>query len=497
MSNEQNNISYFFTPRSIVVIGASRRENSPGHIVFKNLIENKKNGLLKADVYGVNIKGGEVLGEKIYRSILEIPTEIDHAVIVIPAKFVPDVMRECGEKKVKVVTILSAGFSEIGNYELENEVKNIARRYKMRVIGPNGLGIYDPYSGVDTLFIPKERMLNGEKIVNLARPSKGYIAFLTQSGALGGALLDYVAGEDMGISKFVSWGNKIDVEESEMLSFLLDDEVTRVIIIYIEALKGNGRRLVEVGREVSRRKPIIVLKGGVTEAGARATLSHTASLAGQAEIYFSAFRQMGAIIAEGTMDMLDKAKALAFLPPAKGRNIGIVTNGGGPGIIVADLAEKKGLKAPKLSEESIMELKRYVEDGTIPEIATFANPIDISGTGRDEAYVAATEVMLNDNNIDIVLILALHHPPTITNLMPQKLLEVVRDYKKPVLVMDIGLIGFSNVVRKTFDEKFIPAYTLPERVVSGAVALAEYGLWLKRMKVLDDYIEKWSPPKSA
>ena len=389
---------------------------------------------------------------------------------------------------------MSAGFSEVGNVELENKVKEVADNYGIRIIGPNGLGIYDPYTGMDTLFIPKVKDVDGKKEINLARPGKGFIAFLTQSGALGGALLDYLTGEELGISRFVSWGNKIDVEESEMMEYLAEDPHTRVITIYVESLKENGRRIFEVGREVTKKKPVVVLKGGITEAGARATLSHTASLAGNIQIYYAAFRQMGAVIAEGILDMLDKAKALAFQPPSRGDRIGIVTNGGGPGILVADAAESKGLMVPELSDGSKVYLKKYVEEGVIPGIATFANPIDISGTATDEAYVAATEVMLNDKEIDIVVVLALHHPPTISMDMPQKILGLVRDYRKPVVVMDIGLMGISNIIRRFFDRHFIPSYTLPERTISGVCGLVEYGRILRRGGVLDEYLDSWEPP---
>ena len=435
------------------------------------------------------------MGEKLYKSVKEIPDDIDHAVIIIPARFVPEAVRECGEKGIKVVSILSSGFSEIGNVELEEQVKKIAKNFGIRVIGPNGLGVYDPYTGVDTLFIPKTKMLDGEEVINLARPDKGYIAFLTQSGALGGVLLDYVAGEGLGISKFVSWGNKIDVDESEMMLFLLEDPNTRVIVIYIESMKGDGRRVVDIGSKVSLKKPIVILKGGVTSAGARATLSHTASLAGNIEIYYAAFRRMGAIIAESPMDMLDKAKALAFQPPARGNRVGIVTNGGGPGIILADIAERSGLVVPELSRETLDRLKRYVAEGIIPDIATFSNPIDISGTGTDEAYVAATEAMLDDDRIDIVIILALHHPPTLTVELPKKLINVLQDARKPVLVVDIGLLGLSNLVRSEFDNSSIPSYTLPERAVSGACALVQYGTWLKKKRMLEKYLESWECPR--
>ena len=487
-------LSYFFEPKTIAVIGASTRVGSPGYVIFKNLLENRKRGTLKARVFGINIKGGEVLGEKLFRSILDVPGDVDHAVIAIPSKFVPKAMEECGEKGVKVATIISSGFSEIGNVELENEVKRIAGKYNIRIIGPNGLGIYDPYTGVDTLFIPPEKDVDGKLMINLARPPCGYIAFLTQSGALGGALLDYLWGEGLGVSKFVSWGNKIDVDEVDMLKYLIDDPNTRVVAIYIEALKSRAKELVDFGKKFTMKKPIVVLKGGVTEAGARATQSHTASLAGNYRVYAGAFKQMGALISDSVLDLMDKSKALALQPPSRGRNVGIVSNGGGPGIIVADQLERRGLRVPKLSNETLKELKCAVEEGVIPSIATFANPIDISGTAGDEAYVRATEIMLEDKNIDIVIVLALHHPPTLTSRLPEKLLSVIRDFRKPVLVMDIGLGELSVYVRRIFDKNGVPSYPLPTRVASGAQALVEYGEYLTRRRVIDDFISSWESP---
>ncbi|MHA1617499.1 MAG: acetate--CoA ligase family protein [Candidatus Njordarchaeales archaeon] len=483
----------FFEPKSIAVIGASHKEGSPGNVIFYNLMMNYRSGKLKARVYGVNIKGGELFGEKLYKTILDIPDDVEHAIIVIPAKFTPSIMKECGEKGVKVATIISGGFSEVGNVELEKQVLEIAREYGIRIIGPNGLGIFDAYSGVDTLFIPEKKETDEGLKINMPRPRAGYITFLSQSGALGDAVLDYMYGENLGISKFISWGNKIDVDESEMLLYLMDDETTRVVMMYLEGLKKGGKKLVEIGREFSKRKPIVVLKGGVTEAGARATMSHTASLAGNYRIYETAFKEMGAIVAKNLLELLDMAKALALQPPAKGRNVGVVTNGGGPGILVSDFAERAGLRVPRLSSQTVEELKKYVSEGVIPSIATFPNPIDLSGSATDESYVVATQLLLEDPNIDIVVVLALHHPPTISKDMPRKMINVIKDYQKPTLVIDVGSAEVSVWVRKKFDDAGIPAYPLPERAIFGAKALVKYGEWLRKQGVLEQYLQEWHP----
>jgi len=497
LSRIREELRPFFNPKSVAVIGASHKSGSPGHIIFKNLIENVRKGLLRAKVYGVNIKGGELFGHKLFRSILDIPDTVEHAIIAIPAKFVPSVIKECGEKKVKVATIISGGFSEVGNVELEQEVLSIARSYGIRIIGPNGLGIYDAYSGVDTLFIPTYKETDEGPKLNMPRPKQGYITFLSQSGALGDAVLDYMWGEDIGISKFVSWGNKIDVDEGDLLLYLLDDDTTRVVIMYIEAFRENAKRIVEIGKEFTKKKPIVVLKGGITEAGARATYSHTASLAGNIKIYETALKSMGAVLAWNIQELVDMAKALAFQPPARGNRIGIVTNGGGPGIVMADLAERVGLRVPVLSQDTLKELKNYVSEGVIPEIATFSNPIDISGTGTDESYAVATECLLRDPNVDLVIVLALHHPPALTKDLPKKLIRVIKDYNKPTIVMDMGSTEMSEWVRKQFELEGIPTYPLPWRAVIAAKALVDYGHWLLKNKVLEDFMSSWTWMRSS
>lgn len=490
-------LKLFFEPETIVIVGASAKPMSPGNIILRNLLNNKKKGLLRARIYGVNIKGGEFEGHKFYRSVGEIGDKLDHAVIVIPSRFVPKALEECGRVGVKVATIVSGGFSEVGNVELERELLEVASKYGIRIVGPNGLGIYDPYTGVDTLFIPEYKTVGSRSMVNLPRPPKGHIAFLSQSGALGGVILDYLAGENLGVSKFVSWGNKIDVDEPEMLEYLMEDDRTRGVALYIESVKKNGRKLVEVGKKFSAKKPIVVQKGGVTEAGSRAAMSHTAALTGEYRVYYGAFKQMGAVIADGVLDMIDKIKALIMQPPAKGSRVGIVSNGGGPGIVLTDALEKRGLVVPKFSDELVGELKRLVSEGIIPEIASIQNPIDLSGTAGDQAYVEATKLLIDSEEVDIVAVLLLHHPPTLTTDLPYKVLEVVKGSRKPVLVLDIGLGELSVWVRKIFDENGIPSYSIPDRIANAIQAIAQYGLWLKRRGLIEDYLENWQPIKGA
>ncbi|MGQ4892647.1 MAG: acetate--CoA ligase family protein [Candidatus Njordarchaeia archaeon] len=489
-------LSPFFNPSSIALVGASRRQNAPGWVIFKNLIDNKREGKLKAKVYGVNIKGGELFGEPLYKSLLDIGDVIDHVIIAVPNKFVPNVMEDAGKKGAKVVTIITSGFSEVGNVELEKQVSEIAKKYDIRIIGPNGLGLLDTYTGVDTLFLPPHKSdRDGKPLLSTPRPPAGYITFLSQSGALGAAVLDYMFGEKMGLSKFISAGNKIDVDEIDVLLYSLEDPTTRVIMLYVEGIKGRGDLLVKIGKYVAREKPIVAIKGGRTSAGARAAASHTASIAGNAKIYEAAFREMGAIFANELIDFLDIAKAMAFLPPGGGTNIGIVTNGGGAGILASDCAEMIGLKVLPFHDRAMKIIHGYVEDGTIPNIATFANPIDLSAEGTDESYIAAVETLLEEPTIEGLVVITLHQTPNVTPHFPEKLAMVVHRYKKPVTIVDIGGAEMATWFRSEFDKYGLPSYPTPERAVKALKSLIDYGLWLKREGIFEDFLERWKRPE--
>ncbi|PVX27490.1 MAG: CoA-binding protein, partial [Candidatus Bathyarchaeum sp.] len=321
MDHTANQMHTFFEPKGVAIIGASRRSMKAGHVIFKNFVINKQRGLFNAKLYPVNPSEKTIQGFACYPSILDIKDEVDLAVIVVPAKFVPDVMREVAEKGVKSAVIITSGFSEVGNHELEKEVTLIAKNAGIRVLGPNCLGVYDSKTGVDMLFLPETKTLTtGDEVVATPRPMEGPTAIVTQSGAFGAAALDYLSGKQMGVSKFVSFGNKADITASEMLSFLLDDERTQVILFYAESI-DNGREFMEVARKVTPKKPIIALKVGRSEAGARAAASHTGSIAGSDEIYSSAFKQVGVLRAGDLEEFFDMGKALAFQAPVAGNNV--------------------------------------------------------------------------------------------------------------------------------------------------------------------------------
>ena len=339
---ETKRLGTFFHPRSAAIVGATKKIDKAGNVIFKNFAYNKTRGVFKGEIYPVNPHEESILGFKCYPSITAIPGDLELVVIVVPAKVVPTVMEEAVAKKVKSAIIISSGFREIGNVELERQLVATAGKAGIRVLGPNCLGVYYQKTGVDTLFLPETKVLTtGDEVVATPRPLFGDIAIVTQSGAFGVAALDFLAGRQIGISKFVSFGNKSDVTESEMMHYLLFDKETKVILLYIEDIKF-GRRFLEVARNVTARKPVVALKAGRSAAGARAAASHTGAIAGSDKIYDAAFEQAGVLRACDMEEFFDTGKALAMQPPALGRNIGVLTDAGGPGIMAVDECESGG-----------------------------------------------------------------------------------------------------------------------------------------------------------
>jgi acyl-CoA synthetase (NDP forming) len=257
MDEATKRLRAFFNPSSVAVVGATKKIDKAGRVIFKNFVDNKTRQVFKGELYAVNPNENSILGVKCYPTMTKIPGEVELVVVVVPADIVPQIMREAAAKKVKTAVIISAGFGEVGNHELENEVTTIAKEAGIRVLGPNCLGVYDSRTGVDMLFLPETKVLTtGDEVVATPRPILGNIAIVTQSGAFGAAALDYLAGLHTGVSKFVSFGNKIDVDEAEMLRYLLHDEETNVILLYVEDIK-SGRKFLKAAEETTKKKPLL------------------------------------------------------------------------------------------------------------------------------------------------------------------------------------------------------------------------------------------------
>ncbi len=496
MSSVIEQMHKFFNPNSVAVVGASRKTMKAGHVIFRNFVDNKRRGILKGELYPVNPHEDRILGYRCYPSLTEIPGEVELIVIVVPAKFVPKIMEDAAKKKVKAAAIISGGFGEVGNHELEKQVTTTAEKAGIRVLGPNCLGVYDSGTGVDTLFLPETKVLTtGDMVVATPRPMPGPIAIVTQSGAFGVAALDYLAGRQMGLSKFVSFGNKIDVKESEMLEYLLHDEQTRVILLYAESIE-SGREFMDVAKKVTREKPIVALKSGKTEAGIRAALSHTGAIAGSDRIYDSVFTQVGVHRAKDMEEFFDSGKALAFQPPAAGKNVAIITSAGGPAIMAADECESKGVHVKRFSDETMAKFENLKKTGKIPSFATNLNPLDLTGSATSEMFVEGTKVLLEDPEIHGILVFGLHHAPALQEDFVDRIADLAKNYTKPIVACDIGETEMALYIRFRFDKQGIPAYFSPEDAARAVVALVNYGQYLKKTDSFERYMEKFRKGKT-
>ena len=448
----------FFNPRSVAVIGASRSKEKLGHGVLANLIEFGYPG----QIYPINPKADEILGLKCYPSVLDVPGPIDLAIVVIPAQFVAAVLEECGQKGVKGVVIISAGFREAGREGVKRERKivDIAKRYKMRLVGPNCLGIIDTVCPLNASFAA-------------GMPPKGTIAFMSQSGALCTAILDWALAAGIGFSHFVSLGNKADVAEVDLLEAWENDPHSNVILTYIEGLPA-GRKFMEVARRVTRRIPVIAVKAGTTSAGSRAVSSHTGSLAGSERAYEAAFRQSGVLRAESIQHLFDYSLAFAYQPVLRGRRIAIVTNAGGPGVMATDALEREGLSLASLSRDTIEFLRTH-----LPPAANIYNPVDVLGDALADRYGLALEAVLKDKNVDGVIVILTPQVMTKIEETARLVGEIAARYDKPVLGCFMGEAKVSAGI-KILNEHKIPNYPFPERAVGAMRAMMDYRRWLER-----------------
>ncbi len=488
---ETNNLDPFFNPRSAAIVGASKKIDKAGNVIFKNFAYNKTRGVFKGEIYPVNPHEESILGFKCYSSITEIPGELELIVIVVPAKGVPKIMEEAVIKNVKAAIIITAGFREIGNVDLEQKLVTTAKKAGIRILGPNCLGVYYQKTGVDTLFLPETKVLTtGDEVVATPRPLFGDIAIVTQSGAFGVAALDFLAGRQIGVSKFVSFGNKSDVTESEMMHYLLFDKETKVILLYVEDIK-YGRQFLNVAKNVTVNKPVVALKAGRSAAGARAAASHTGAIAGSDKIYDAAFEQTGVIRACDMEEFFDAGKALAMQPPALGMKIGILTDAGGPGIMAVDECESGGLSVERFSDETVHKFQKLKDQGVLPRFAATTNPVDLTGSVTDDMFVVATNLMFQEPEVHGIILLSLHHLPALREKYIDNVAEVASKYSKPIVVCDIGETEMALYTRFRFDKLGIPSYPAPEDAARAMKALVRYGAYLKKNNCAEEYINEF------
>jgi len=443
-----------FWPDNVAVIGASNEEGKVGNAIMKSLKRK-----FEGEIYPVNIKENRILGIEAYKSVTNIENRVDLALVSLPAKIVPDVLKECGKSDIKNVIVVSAGFSEAGREDLEKDIKDIVDEYDMNLIGPNCLGIYNPWIELDTIFNPPERQ---------ARPDPGSIAFLSQSGAFGAAILDWFSESNVGLSKFVSYGNRADIDEADLINYISEDEKTDFIIFYIEGVK-DGRRFFEAAKK--SKKPILAIKSGRTEKGSSAATSHTASLAGKDGVYDGAFKQSKIMRIRTLREMFNVAKALSFQPLPDGKNIGIVTNGGGAGVMSTDSLINKGLNLGNFSDLTKDRLEKAVEEGIIPTHATLKNPVDIVGDSPSERYKRAMEITLEDDNVDVLIVVCLFQSPALDDGIVEKL-DMMQEKGKPIITIASGG-EFTHNMAARIEKKGLPVYQTPEDAVQAVNGLCK------------------------
>jgi acetyl coenzyme A synthetase (ADP forming)-like protein len=448
-------MDHFFNPKSIAVVGASRHPRKIGHVVFRNFIESG----YKGRVFPVNPHADVLFGRRSYKSVLNIQGPVELAIIIVPAKFVIKVVEECGKKGIPAVIIISSGFKEIGNILLENQLVRTLEKHEIRAIGVNCLGVFDAHTGIDTFFLPRYK---------LERPKEGDIAFISQSGATGSVVMDWMAMKGYRISKFISYGNATDIDEADLTEYLANDRDTKVICAYFEGVK-EGRKFYETAKRVSRRKPVIVLKGGITKEGTKAVSSHTGSLAGSAEVYSAAFRQAGIIEAKGLEEIFDYARVLSTQPPPESNRVQIITDGGGFGVLTADWLIKYGLRLAEMEKKTLDRLKKM-----FPPYVVLKNPMDLTGDADTARYREAINAAISDPNVDIIVPIILFQVPALTPDVVDVVADAAKNRKKPIVVISGGG-RYTEVLKKSLEDFGVPTFSYPHSAAKAIRALCDYG----------------------
>ncbi|HSO20920.1 MAG TPA: CoA-binding protein, partial [Desulfosarcina sp.] len=465
-----------FNPTAVAVVGASSSPGKVGHDIFVNILKGGFTGTL----YPVNPKARSIASVRAYATIQEIPDPIDLAIIILAPRLAEKAIQEAVEKGVKAVVIVSAGFKEVGGEGLEIERRIIAmcREAGVRVVGPNCLGVINPLADV---------RLNASFSARM--PAAGNISFISQSGALCTAVLDFAADKDFGFSKFVSIGNKADVDELDLLRYFHADPQTEVIMLYIEELQ-RGPEFIEAVKEITggdRPTPVLAIKSGRTSAGAQAAASHTGSLAGSEAVYDAIFAQSGIIRVDSINELFDFGIAFAYKNESAlgkmrrkvplGNRVAIVTNAGGPGIVATDMTVTSGLQLAAFTEETVEVLRSH-----LPLTANVNNPVDVIGDAAQDRYENALTAVIKDEGVDGALVILT--PQSMTNAIgtAEAIVRIARRSHKPILCCFMGIIDVSAGV-KHLQENGVPVYRVPESAAKTFGALYRYSRWLNRQQL--------------
>jgi acetyltransferase len=452
LMNTDPSLKPFFNPKGVAIIGASTDPTKLGYGLSRNLIQSHYQGA----IHFINPKGGELLGRPVYTSIADIPDPVDLAAVLIPAPFVPQVLEACGQRGILAAIIGAGGFREVSSEgaALEAECLRIAQAYGIRLLGPNCVGLLDTHLPIDTTFLPPPG------------PTPGDVAFISHSGAICAAVIDWARGQGYGLSRMVSLGNQVDVCETDMLAPVVEDSYTNVLALYLEGIK-NGRGFVEQARIVTRKKPIIALKVGRFEAGQRAVASHTGALAGRENAYTAAFRRAGVLRAMTSEGMFDRARALAWCPIPKGKRVAVITNAGGPGVTAADALEALGLKLAEFQPQT-----RAALGEVLPSAASLNNPVDMLAAAGPEQFAECLRIVLKDPDVDSAMVIYPTPPMYTSGAVAKAVIPVVHNSEKPVVVAVMGERLIQEAVEHLRAAR-IPEYRFPERAAAALSALVD------------------------
>lgn len=446
-------IKSFLFPSSVAIVGASPNPSSIGGQILVQLLRG-----FKGRVYAVNPKYSveKIYGKEIrfYKDISSLPEVPELVVIATPAEVALGVLEEAGRSGVKAVIVVSGGFAEVGRVDLENELIKIAKKYGVRILGPNCIGVYNAFNGLDTMFLPIEKA---------ARPRPGPIAFLSQSGAVMTAVLDWAAGEEIGVGIAVNFGNRSDITEADLIQYLGGVEEIKVVAIYLEGFRWRGDAMRFIKAVKSLKKPVVVYKAGRSDDSKRAAVSHTAAMAGDYKMYRALFKQAGVIEAEDLVELFDIAKALALYKPTRIEKALVVSSSGGMAVQIVDALNAVGISVPELPQEAQLELKKH-----LPPVATTSNPIDLTGSGADVHFGKALEVGLK--YVDAAVVAALIHPPGYSERVADEILVSYEKYGKPIVVVSFGASQQTKILERRLKERLVVVNT-PARAAKVLSAL--------------------------
>lgn len=441
----------FFYPRTVALIGATDNPAKPGTAILENLAH------FSGAVYPVNPKHQTLLGHHCYPTLREIPDEIDLAVIALPARLVEQQLEAVQEKGIRRIILISSGYAEAGadGAGLQQRIAEKTKHYGIRVIGPNALGVYNTENGLDSFFVSRERV---------SRPTSGRLSIISQSGAITVILMEALARDGLGIAKAINYGNRLDVDDADALDYLADDPRTGAVAMYMESV-ADGRKFLNAAKAFASKKPLVVWKAGKHALGAAAVASHTATLAGTYGLYEAAFRQAGAVEAYGFDHMIDAAKAVALMDyPCVGNRLLVVTNGGGMAVAASDQAEREGFLMPRMPDEARAKL-----DASLPPFFVKNNPIDITGSGKDEDYTTALREALP--HYDAAVVIVLMGATTVTERATEAIAAACHEARKPVTCCILQGLGYTRDAMNSLLKLGIPVYPSPERAVRALAAL--------------------------